>query len=107
MGDDWMPVEGKRNYWNPVKEGDEIIGKLAGIEDGSYGKKYTLEVIKDGKSEMIPMPSHKLLQGRLSECSLGDMIKVVFKGTQPPKVRGENPLMLYDVFRKPVEEKVQ
>lgn len=107
MGDDWIPVEGNRNFWNPAKEGEEIIGRLAGIEDGMYGKKYTLQVMRDGKEEMVSMPSHKLLQNRLASCALGDMVRIVFTGTQPPKIRGENPLKLYDVFHKPAEERVQ
>ncbi len=99
MGE-WIAVENNRNFWSPSKEGDQIEGKLVGIEDGTYGKKYILQIKKDGKEELITMPSHKLLQGRLSVCEQGDMVRVIYKGTQPPKVRGENPLMLYDVFYK-------
>ena len=102
MGD-WIPVEGDRNFWSPTKEGEELVGKLAGIEDGMYGKKYTIQVEKGGKEEMVVMPSHRVLQGRLAACSLNDMVKIIYKGEQPPKIRGENPLKLYDVFRKPSE----
>jgi hypothetical protein len=100
MADEWQPVEGNRNFWNPTKEGEEIIGKLIGISDGIYGKRYTLLTTKDGKEEEIGFPSHKMLQSLLSGLAIGDMVKVVFKGTQPPKVRGENPMMVYEVFKK-------
>jgi len=99
MGE-WQPVESNRNFWNPEKEGEELIGKITEIADGMYGKRFTIETKKDGKEEMIAMPSHKVLQSRLSMCAIGDEVKIVFTGTQPPKVRGENPTKLYDVFKK-------
>lgn len=107
MADEWIAVEGEKNFWNPTKDEEEIVGKLAAIEDGMYGKKYTMQIVKDGKDEMIVMPSHKVLQSRLAGCALGEEIKIIFKGTQPPKVRGENPTRIYIVLRKkPVSEEL-
>lgn len=37
--EEWEAVEGAKNFWNPTKDGEEIQGKLAGIEDGMYGKR--------------------------------------------------------------------
>jgi hypothetical protein len=105
----WELVEGNKNFWNPEKEGEELIGKISEIADGMYGKRYTLEMVKDGKTESITLPSHKVLTSRLQNCALNDNVKVVFKGTLPAKVRGERPTMLYEVFREKAvtEEKVQ
>lgn len=103
----WKEVEGSKNFWNPTKEGEQIVGKLVGIEDGMYGKKYTMQIVRDGKEEMINMPSHKVLQGKLSACAIGEPLRVTFKGTEPPKARGENPTRIYSVQRdEPDEEQV-
>lgn len=109
MGDEWQPVESNRNFWNPTKEGEELIGKLVGISDGLYGKRYTILTNKDGKDEEIGLPSHKMLQGLMAPLGIGDMVKIVFKETQSPKVKGQSPLRVYEVYRKPVatEERVQ
>lgn len=106
---EWKLIEGNRNFWNPEKAGEEIIGKIVEIAEGTYGKRYTISTIKEGKEEEIVMPSHKVLQGRLSVCAVGDEVKIIYKGEQPPKTRSENPTKLYEVYRKsPIkEEKVQ
>lgn len=104
--DEWEHVEG-RAFWNPTKEGEELMGKLIGISDGIYGKRYTLLVTKDGKDAEMGLPSHKQLQGLLESVKVGDMVKIVFKSTKPTTKAGQSPMRVYDVFRKPMEEKVQ
>lgn len=106
--DEYETIEGAKNFWNPAKEGEELKGKIVGIEDGMYGKRYTIQTVKDGKDEMVQLSSHKVLQNRLSSCALGDEVKIIFNGTLPAKVRGERPTMLYTVMRKKpiIEEKV-
>lgn len=109
MADEWQMIESNRIFWNPEKPGEELIGKLVTIGDGAYGKEFTLKVTKDSKEQDVKLPAHKMLQGLCSSLVLGDEVKVVFTGTQPPKVKGESPLRVYQLFRKmPVtEEKVQ
>jgi hypothetical protein len=97
---EWEAVEGNKNFWNPEKEGEQVIGKIAEIADGMYGKRYTIQQTIDGKEELLTLPSHKVLQGRLSACALGETVKIVYKGTQPPKTRSEQPMKLYEVFRE-------
>lgn len=99
----WAKLEGEKNFWNPTKVGDEIEGTITKIEEGKFGKKYTLAIVKDGKDEVTILPAHKVLQSRLAQCVEGDKVKAVYTGTQPPKVRGENPTIMYDVFRDEAE----
>jgi len=104
----WEVVESVRSFWNPTKEGEELRGRLVTIGDGAYGKEFTLKVTKeDGKEQDVKLPAHKMLQGLCGSLILGDEVKVIFTGTQPPKVKGESPLRVYQVFRKSIEEKVQ
>jgi hypothetical protein len=100
MGD-WEKLEGDKNFWSPAKVGDVLEGVLVEINQGMYGSKFTIKTDKGN----ILTPSHRILQARLAKAQIGDIIKIVYQGTQPPKVRGENPLTLYDVFRKPGTDK--
>jgi hypothetical protein len=91
---EWKEVE-ESNYWNPEKENDEVEGIIVSMENSDFGIRVVIET-KDKKN--ITLPSHKVLQTRLQNCKVGDMIKVVFKGQELPKVKGRNPTNIYKVF---------
>jgi len=57
----------------------------------------------DTDSHIIRMPSHKVLQARLSQCKEGDLVKVTFKGSQVGQ-KGHNPTMIYKVEKGIPEE---
>jgi len=92
---EWDKVVSKGDFWTPEKIGDELVGKLVERTEGQYGLQFTIQT-SDGKS--IKLPSHKVLQARLSELALGIMVRIVFTGTQLPTIIGINPTSLYDVF---------
>lgn len=96
MENEWKEIEDS-NFWNPEKEGEEIEGIIISIQNEEFGIKVTLET-KDKKN--IILPSHKVLQNRLSNCKAGDVIKVIFKGKELPKIKGHNPTNIYKVFVK-------
>ena len=82
--------------WLPKDEKDELVGEVTHINtEGLYGVQYT---IKKADGEEILTPSHKVLQNRMQKAVVGTKIKIVYTGTEAPKVRGQNPLTLYDVF---------
>lgn len=92
---EWEKQEGS-NYWNPEIEGDELIGEVQKIDtEGEFGNRYT--ILKDDGEEMVT-PSHRVLQTRMEKATLGQLVKIVFTGTQPPSVKGRNPTKMYDVF---------
>ena len=95
MGEEYEKLEGA-GIWLPDKVEEELQGEVTDISEGLYGLQYT---VKDTSGEQRT-PSHKVLQARLQKVKVGDTIKIVFKGTQPPKVRGQNPTSMYEVFRK-------
>ena len=84
-------------FWNPENDGDELIGEVTEITQGIYGNRW---LIKKDDDEEILTPSHKMLQGKMSGIRAGDTIRIVFKGTDLPKVKGQNPTKVYEVFRK-------
>ena len=96
MAIDWEKLEGASNMWVPQNEGDELIGEVISIEEGSYGKQYTLR--KEDGEEVRP-PSLKVLQNRLADVQIGDLIKIIYEGEEPPAVKGQNPTKMYSVFR--------
>jgi hypothetical protein len=95
MSDEWEKID--TEIWLPEEAGDEVVGEIVKVETGLYGQSYTLKPVK-GKE--VRLPSHKVLQGRLAGCAKGDFVKIVFKGEEAPKVKGQNPMKMYDVFRK-------
>ena len=103
----WIKQESENAfiYWKPEKEGEEVIGVITEINvKGKYGKDYTL---KTESGEDMKLPSHKVLQNRMAKVQVNDRVKIVFINEQAPKIRGDNPTMMYDVFiDKLTEEKV-
>lgn len=94
MKKEYKKVENDLNIWLPKVKDDEIEGIIAMITEGSYGKQYKIE----GTRGVWTTPSHKVLQNRMAKCKVGDEVKIVFIGTEPPKVKGQNPTAMYDVF---------
>jgi len=95
--DGWEEVADS-NYWNPEKEGDEVEGVITSINKDDFGLKVTIE----NKGKAIVLPSHKVLQNRLQNCKVGDMIKVIFEKKELPKIKGHNPTNIYKVLTKKV-----
>jgi len=97
MKSDFRKIETSGKIWLPKTKGEEVIGIVSAIVDGQYGKQYD---ILTEKGEDIRTPSHKVLQNRMVTVKKGDTIKIVFTGTDLPKVKGNNPTSLYDVYIK-------
>jgi hypothetical protein len=93
--DGWEEVADS-NYWNPEKEGEEVEGIIISINKDDFG----LKVIIESNGKAIVLPSHKVLQNRLQNCKVGDMIKVIFEKKELPKVKGHNPTNIYKVLTK-------
>ncbi len=83
-------------FWQPEKEGDEIVGKIKEFFDGTYGKQAVIEQA-DGKE--LTTPSHKVLQTRLVKLNVGDEIKIQYRGEEPATKKGNNPTKMYKVFK--------
>ena len=90
----YVKVESNLNIWLPTEENQQIEGEVKKVSEGKYGLQYDIDV--DG--EVLTTPSHKVLQNRLKEVVEGNKIKIVYLGEQSPKVRGESPMKMYDVY---------
>lgn len=91
----WEKQEGA-GIWIPEKEKDELVGEVTFINtEGLYGVQYT---IKKDDGEEVKTPSHKVLQNRMQKAKVGTKVKIVYMGNEPPKVRGQNPTEMYEVY---------
>ena len=82
--------------WLPKDEKEELEGEVTHINrEGLYGVQYT---VKKSDGDEVLTPSHKVLQNRMQKADVGTKVKIVFIGTEPPKIRGQNPTSMYDVF---------
>lgn len=95
MAEEFEKLEGA-GIWLPDKEEDVLQGEVTKISEGLYGLQHTVK----SEAGEFRTPSHKVLQARLQEVKVGDYIKIVYKGSIPPKVRGQNPTEMYEAFRR-------
>lgn len=82
------------NLWQPENIKESIEGKIVEIEDGIFGKQYTLKV---GEQDYI-LPSHRTLIRRLEKLKKGDVVKVEYTGQKENSTAGKNPTNLYKVY---------
>jgi hypothetical protein len=99
LNDEWIEVKGESNIWLPTKEGDSIEGIIISMIQSTYGLSV---IIEDKDHKQILMPSHKVLQSRLSYCKVGDIVKVIYEKEELPKIRGQNPTRIYKVLTKKI-----
>lgn len=92
---EWEKQE-SANFWQPEKKGDEIVGKVTEvITDGTYGVQYV--ILTDGGKEVMT-PSHKVLQSRMKKAKVGTKVRIIYADKEPPKVKGQNPTEMYEVY---------
>lgn len=96
MTDEWKKQEAN-DIWLPTQPNETLIGTVTEITEGMYGNQHT---IKKDDGNIVKTPSHKVLQNRLADCAVGDVVKLVFIGEEPPSVKGQNPTKMYEVFKK-------
>lgn len=95
MADEYEEVTGG-TFWKPEDEGDSIEGKLKGSRETETGTIYEIEN-KDGT---ISLPSWAYLVNRLASIPVGRIVKIVFEGEEPPKIKGHHPTKVVKVFVK-------
>lgn len=87
-------VESTSSFWKPDEIGQTIEGEVILVDTDDFGLVVKIKCDKDE----ITLPSHKVLQNRLREVKVTDFIKVQYTGEELPKIKGQNPLKLYDVW---------
>ena len=81
-------------FWEPQKIEDEIIGVITEMIEGKHGMMY---VILTATDEKLLTPAHNILQDRMKEVVVGDLVKIIYKGE---KDTGKgNPAQVYKVYR--------
>ena len=55
-GDGWVKQEGS-SFWNPIDEGETLIGEVVEIVEGDYGSQYELNI--DGKDDTSQLQAIK------------------------------------------------
>ena len=94
--DTWEVLEGP-GIWLPKVEGESIMGFVIATQEGAYGPQYIIEI---DQNKRILTPSHKVLQNRMVNVEVGQMVKITYMGTEPATTKGYNPVQLYEVKRK-------
>jgi hypothetical protein len=84
-------------YWKPQTIGDSLTGKVIARVQGEYGLQYK---IKTEGGIIFITPSHRVLQAKLENVTLGTDVKITLDGELPAKVEGRSPTKMYSVFLK-------
>ena len=81
------------------KEGDCVEGELVAVEDNKSfdGKVYK---IKDNNGVTHAVFSSVIMASLMDVISIGDDIKIVYTGEKENLKKGQNPIKLFEVFRK-------
>lgn len=82
-------------FWQPEKKGDQIEGTIVRVFDGTYGTHF---VISTTEGEFTT-PAHKVLISRMQNMKPNDTVRIIFIGEDLPKVKGQNPTKLYEVYK--------
>lgn len=90
----WKEIEYIGEYWKPIEENDTIVGVIESIEEGDYGKLYSIK--EEDSGQVVKLPSHKILNELLKETMPKQRIKIVYKGST--KCKKSDELHLYKVF---------
>ena len=96
---EWEEVKAG-NYWDPEKEGESVEGVIISMDEEKFGLKVTIE---QSDKKLVVLPSHAVLQSRIKNCKVGDLVKVIFEKTELPTVKGHNPTNIYKVMRKQIK----
>ena len=93
--DEWVSTEPQ--IWKEEEKGDTIEGKLVGKREkgGKYGNASYLIENDEGVHVVF---GTTVLEDRMRAVKTGDMIRIVFKGTEKNK-RSEN-TKIFEVFKK-------
>lgn len=87
--------QGNNEYWKPQKIEDELTGVIVHIEEHEeYGKTYQ---VKTAEGEDWKTPYHRVLQDRMKEVAPGDIVKIIYKGSEASG-KG-NHVQIYKVYK--------
>ena len=95
FGDKFEKVENEGSFWKPLEIGEKVQGELIDVTEGNFGDIYKL---KTDSGDEILLPSHAVLLNRMKNANIGDHIGVILVDKELPKVKGQHPTMMYDVY---------
>ena len=93
---EWEEVKAG-NSWDPTTPKESVEGVIISMDNEQFGLRVTIET---AEHKQIVLPSHAVLQSRIKNCKVGEMIRVVFERQELPKVKGHNPTNIYTVLKK-------
>ena len=93
----FKPIVRNNAFWAPVNPGDQITGTVLEHIEGKFGSQFTIE--DEATKKEFTTPSHRVLQNLLEDVAVGQRVRITYTGEEPPKVRGQSPMKMYNVER--------
>lgn len=101
MTQDWKENTG--NTWKPENKDDEVVGILVDVEHGVGDNNSTMYTIEQASNhESISVWGSAVLDSRMKGISVGEEVRIVYKGLGDKKP-GKNPPKLWQVFHRDPE----
>lgn len=91
--------EHKPNTWTYEKDGDSVEGKLVSIEDNKAFKGKKIYKLEQSGGVLILVFGTTVLDSNMIGIMPGDLIKIVYKGTQENKKSKTNPTKMFSVLK--------
>ncbi len=86
------------NIWKPEKDGEFVEGVLkAARESDMYKGNFIYDL--ETKAGIVSIFGTAVLNSRMQRTKVGDKLKIVYEGTELPKVKGHNPTKLFKVYK--------
>jgi len=93
----FKPIERKSAFWSPDTAGQHLTGIVLERIEGNFGQQLVIDDEETKKATTTP--SHRWLQNLLEDVAIGERVRITYQGTEPPKVKGQNPTKIYVVER--------
>lgn len=84
-----------RDGQGTVTEGKLIESREFTSQYGKQAHAYVLEMADGEKRQFI---GNMVLDNHLPNCTIGNMVKIVFHGEVPSKVKGQHPYKNFEIF---------
>lgn len=97
--DDWTKVE-MSPAWKPEKEGDSVEGLFTRMEENVGDNNSNMYYLEQDNGETIGVWGSTVLDVRLKNVKVGEMVKVVYQGVKKSE-KTKRDYKDYDVYHKP------
>lgn len=82
----------------PLEEGDFLVGQLSAVDENVGDHDSTMLRFEDPHGNEVATWQRGTLKTKVTRAQLGKYLLIEYKGTTPPRKKGQDPMHVYDVY---------